>query len=59
MDQKVQYLEQNDIKLQKDLSETYDIIKELKARLAAIIGEVDQKIVNFDVFYKEAISKMQ
>ena len=58
LDQKLQYLEQNDIKVQKELSETYELLRELKTRIGVIATDMDQRLNQFESYYKDSIEKM-
>ena len=45
LDQKIQFLEQNDITQQKELAGANVQIRDLKSRLVAVVNEVDQKVL--------------
>jgi len=52
---KVQFLEQNDIKMQKELSEVYDLLREVRTRVGVVAGDIEGRISKFDLLYKEKI----
>lgn len=56
---KVQFLEQNDIKMQKELSEVYDLLREVRTRVGVVAGDIEARIAKFDQLYKEKISQIQ
>jgi hypothetical protein len=45
---KVQFLEQNDIKMQKELSEVYDLLREVRTRVGVVAGDIEGRIAKFD-----------
>jgi uncharacterized protein (DUF3084 family) len=55
---KVQFLEQNDIKMQKELSEVYDLLREVRTRVGVVAGDIEGRIAKFDALFKEKISQV-
>lgn len=55
---KVQFLEQNDIKMQKELSEVYDLLREVRTRVGVVAGDIEGRIAKFDALFKEKITQV-
>lgn len=56
---KVQFLEQNDIKMQKELSEVYDLLREVRTRVGVLSGEMDGRVGKLDAQYKDKLTAVQ
>lgn len=45
--------------MQKELSETYELLRELKTRVGIIASDMDGRLDRFEAYYKDAFEKMQ
>jgi hypothetical protein len=53
LDKKIAFLEQNDIKMQKEISEVFDLLREVRTRIGVVASDLETRITKFDSFYKE------
>jgi hypothetical protein len=44
--------------MQKELSETYELLRELKTRVGIIASDMDGRLDRFEAYYKDAFDKM-
>ena len=41
--------------MQKELSEVYDLLREVRTRIGVVSGDIEGRISKFDLLYKEKI----
>lgn len=45
--------------MQKELSEVYDLLREVRTRVGVVAGDIEARIAKFDQLYKEKIAQIQ
>lgn len=45
--------------MQKELSEVYDLLREVRTRVGVVAGDIESRISKFDALYKEKINQVQ
>ena len=45
--------------MQKELSEVYDLLREVRTRVGVVAGDIEARIAKFDMLYKEKLAQIQ
>lgn len=45
--------------MQKELSEVYDLLREVRTRVGVVAGDIEGRIAKFDQMYKDKLANVQ